>query len=112
MIFVFLIIIFIFFIFLEKIIINKFNIKKKKGLYKPVNKVHKWSEVALITVLISISFFIIELRQYFIPIFLPVVFGFRAFMEWKFEKESKGYILSILDGSVFLLIWIILNLFF
>lgn len=98
-------------IVLEKIMINKFNIQKKKGLYKHVNEFHKWSEVALIIALIIIIFSNIELRRYFFPIFLVVLFGFRAFIEWKFEKESKVYILSILSGSAALSVWIILDLF-
>jgi len=98
-------------IVLEKIMINKFNIQKKKGLYKYVNEFHKWSEAALIIALIIIIFSNIELRRYFFPIFLVVLFGFRAFIEWKFEKESKVYILSILSGSAALSVWIILDLF-
>ncbi|KUO51935.1 MAG: hypothetical protein APF76_06775 [Desulfitibacter sp. BRH_c19] len=114
MIFIFLIAFLILVIVAEKIIINKFNIKKKKGLYKHVNKVHKWSEVVIIIALITMTFFSksSELRQYYLPIFFTVLFGFRAFIEWKFEKESKVYILSILNGSTVLLLLIILKLFF
>ena len=98
-------------IVLEKIIIKKFNIQKKKGLYRHVNEVHKWSEVALIITLITMCFLNSELRQYYFPIFTTVLFGFRAFIEWKLEKESRVYILSILSGSTVLLVWGILGLF-
>ncbi len=112
MLFTFLIAYLIFIIALEKIVIKKFNIKKKKGLYKPVNKVHKWSEIIFIIVILTIIFFVNELQHYFFPIFSTILFSFRAFMEWKFEKESKVFILSILSGSSALLVWIILVLFF
>jgi len=100
------------FIVIEKFLIKKFDIKKKKGLYKHVNKVHIWLEVVLAIALITIAFFISEFKSYYVPIFLIVLYSFRAFIEWKFDKESKVYILSILSASAFLLLLILFKLLF
>ncbi|SCY55600.1 DUF4181 domain-containing protein [Alkaliphilus peptidifermentans] len=111
MIYIILTALLIFLTVIEKPIIKKFDIKNQKGFYKPVNKIHQWSEITLIISLIIIIYFISMLRQYFLPIFSTVVFGFRAFMEWKYEKNSKTYILSILNGSRFLVLIILINMF-
>ncbi|WP_408626403.1 DUF4181 domain-containing protein [Alkaliphilus metalliredigens] len=44
--------------------------------------------------------------------FFIFIFAFRAFMEWKFERESKTYILNILNFAGASLLLIILLLFF
>jgi uncharacterized membrane protein len=93
---------------IEKIIINKLNIKKKKGLFKHFNKIHKWLEVLLIIGILAMIF----VDAYYCLIGLNVLFAFRSFMEWKFEKETKAYIPNILNTSVCLLLLIILKLFF
>ncbi|MBU5677679.1 DUF4181 domain-containing protein [Alkaliphilus sp. MSJ-5] len=97
----------IFWTVIEKIIINKFNIKKKEWRYKHVNEIHKWLEVLLI-IGILLMFFV---DAYYSLVGLTVLLGFSAFMEWKFEKESKTYILNILNGSVCILFLIILKPF-
>lgn len=97
----------IFWALIEKIIINKFNIRKKKGRYKHVNEIHKWLEVLLI-IGILLMFFV---DSYYSLVGLTVLLSFRAFMEWKFEKELKTYILNILNSSVCVLFLIILKLF-
>lgn len=102
----------IFLMVIEKFLIKKFDIKKKKGLYKHVNKVHIWLEIVLAIALITIAFFISEFKSYYLPIFLIALYSFRAFIEWKFEKESKVYILSMLSASAFLLLLIIFKLLF
>jgi uncharacterized membrane protein len=93
---------------IEKIIINKFNIKKKKGLFKHFNEIHKWVEVLLIIGTLAMVF----VDAYYCLIGLTVLLAFRSFMEWKFEKESKAYILNALNTGVCLLLLIILKLFF
>ena len=100
---------FIVFLFvIDKPILNKFNVERKRR-YKPVNKVHLWSEVLLFVLLTTIIYFS-GLREYFLLILLTVLFTFRVFMEWKFAKESKAYIVSVLDGSRIILIVIAVSI--
>ncbi len=89
----------------ERVIKNKLSIKKEKGLFKHFNKIHKWLEVLLIIGVLAVFF----INAYYPLIVLTVLFAFRAFMEWKFEKESKAYILNILNASVVLFVLIALK---
>lgn len=98
----------IFLVVIDKPILNKLNVERKRR-YVHVNKFHLWSEVLLFVLLTTIVYFS-GLRQYFLHILLSVLFSYRAFMEWKFAKESKAYIISILDGSRILLFVIVLTL--
>ena len=100
MLYIFLFAFLIFWTVIKNMLINKYNIKKQKGIYKHLNKVHKWVEVVLIIAIILMSF----INAYYSLIGLNVLLGFRAFMEWKFEKESKTYILGIVDTIVVLLV--------
>lgn len=95
----------IFLTLIEKVIINKFNIRKKKGLFKHFNKFHKWAEILLITGIILVLF----IDAFYSFVLLILLLSFRAFMEWKFEKESKTYILNILNSGEFLLLLIIIK---
>ncbi|WP_041720569.1 DUF4181 domain-containing protein [Alkaliphilus metalliredigens] len=100
--------IFIFWIVIEKIVINKLNIKKKKFLFQHVNKIHTWLEALLFILTLSMMF----VNEYYFFIGITAIFCFRIVIEWKFEKESKTYILSILNASICLLLLIMFKLFF
>lgn len=90
--FLFLIVYVIGLVIAEQMIIDKFKINKNKRF---ANKVHLWGEVALAIVVIAIFYFYSNIRNYFVPIFFTILSGFRAFMEWKYDKDSKSYILSL-----------------
>ena len=91
----------------EKFLKNKLNIGDPKGLFNHFNKFHKWIEVLIITGII-LSFF---MNALYVFILFILLYAFRAFMEWKFDKGSMIYILNILYSSEFLLLLIILILF-
>jgi hypothetical protein len=98
--------------FIDKTIRKRFDIPKQKGLYKQVNAVHKWGEIILLIIyLLYIFLYIAFLNQPIQPqlifVFLILLYIFRSFMEWKYEKASKRYILSI---STVILIAIVLLL--
>ena len=93
------------------------NIQEINGLYKHVNQIHRQLEI-LLSVLLIVIFCIIgfvypkRLEPHNILVLLTVLSSFRSFMEWKFNKQSKQYILYILNSSVFLLVFIGFELFF
>lgn len=67
------------------------------GKYKHLNKTHKWGEIIILAVsfiLIDVIFFPEKAIFRMMPFLLVSVF--RTFMEWKLDKSSKRYILSIL----------------
>lgn len=95
----------------EQMVIDRFNIKKRnKWFYSPVNRVHLWGEIAIIIPMVAIFYFNRSIRLYFVPVFLTMLFGFRAFMEWKYDKASKTYILSLFTLIVVLMTFFMLKL--
>lgn len=106
--FLFLIVYVIGLVIAEQMIIDKFKINKNKRF---ANKVHLWGEVALAIVVIAIFYFYSNIRNYFVPIFFTILSGFRAFMEWKYDKDSKSYILSLFFLIAILIPFFILKFF-
>ena len=104
-----LVLLFLIFLGIYWLISKKLNIETKiLSRYKHVNKIHKKAEILLLIV----SFVIIVLinpasfGSHFVFIFLTLLSAFRAYMEWKFEKISKRYILSIFAASFFLIFFL------
>ena len=115
--FIFLIIVLLLFEGIIIIIKNKLNIGVEGVLYTHVNKAHKWGEVLLVVLSLiflgKITFIDSHpLKPHYSVVGLILLYGFRAFMEWKFEKDSKQYILSILTSSFLLIILLGVELFF
>jgi hypothetical protein len=89
---------------------KRYDIKEKKGwLYKPVNTLHKWLQRALLA-----SWFIfifvaaklnLSLGSFIVLWFFVLINSLRVFMEWKFDRKSNRYILSL--GSV---VWLLIIL--
>ncbi|MBO1580751.1 DUF4181 domain-containing protein [Bacillus sp. XF8] len=104
----FLIIIVILFFLLENLLRKKLKITRKNGfIYRPVNRFHKWGERIIIIIYLVAGFVCIYTSEYIkgayiLFIFLGTQQLFRAYMEWKFDKESKEYVISLL--GVFCLI--------
>ncbi|WP_196493858.1 DUF4181 domain-containing protein [Ornithinibacillus caprae] len=85
---------------LENYLRKKYKIKKEGFLYQYVNSVHKDGELT-ITLLFLFSFVYITYNGYIevpenIIYYFIILFGFRAFMAWKYERASKKYILTMM----------------
>ena len=86
----------------EKILRRVINVEKRKSfIYQPVNKSQKKGErVLLVLFFISLFIQIVYSSPSFetstvLIIFLIVLNLYRAFMEWKYQKESKEYIITL-----------------
>jgi Domain of unknown function (DUF4181) len=84
--------------FLEKLLRRKLNLETDPEVYKePVNKWHKW-----ISNLFYITFLTVFIIVDDIPIWAMLTIfcisyqGYKIFMEWKFEKATKEYLLSVI----------------
>lgn len=94
---------------LENVLRKKLHITRKNSfIYKPVNDIHKWGEISIFTIYLITSFILIVNFDYInmgylIFIFLVVLHIFRTFMEWKYDKESKEYVISFI-GFICLMI--------
>ncbi|RZT23795.1 DUF4181 domain-containing protein [Fictibacillus sp. BK138] len=93
----------------EKVLRRKYNIQKNK--YKHVNSFHKWGEFLIIAVFIisGIEWVFNDnahpMLQYVFPISLTFLWVYRTLMEWKFNRESKEYIIS-LSGLVCMTVFV------
>ncbi|EJS68868.1 DUF4181 domain-containing protein [Bacillus cereus] len=100
--------------FLEQFLRKKLNMKKR-GLfgYKYVNSLHMKLEIVLFFIYFITCFTYINSENvgYVMFIFFGTLWTLRAWMEWKYDRESKEYILSII-GLVAFIIMISLLLYF
>ncbi|OOR13748.1 hypothetical protein BW897_06020 [Bacillus cereus] len=100
------IIIFVFCIagyFLDRFLRKKLNMPKSGfwGYNKHVNILHKKLEIGLLFVYLIISFiYILKFEStniwFIIFTYLGVTWILRTWMEWKYDRESKEYIFSII----------------
>ncbi|TGB01076.1 DUF4181 domain-containing protein [Halobacillus salinus] len=83
---------------------KRFNIKEKKSNY--VNEAQKVIEVFIIIATLGIIFVIPSGLSSIYVVFscLSLITIIRIFIEWKFERESKEYILSINNLIIYILI--------
>ncbi|MGE7863546.1 DUF4181 domain-containing protein [Bacillus mobilis] len=99
----------IFLFVLENIVRKRLNIPKQKGWnHKYVNKLHKWGNRTIIfsyiVVIIICSSLSNPLYMGFLPFLLLItLYSFESYMEWKYDRESKEFLMS-LGGVVSLLI--------
>ncbi|MCW9132371.1 DUF4181 domain-containing protein [Bacillus paramycoides] len=99
----------IFLIALEHILRKKLNIPKQKGWNNQyVNKSHKWGSriiiFSYIVVLIICYSLSNPLYMGIVPfLFLITLYSFGAFMEWKYDRESREFLMS-LGGTISLMI--------
>ena len=87
---------------LEMLLRKKLKIEKPRGfLYKGVNRAHMVIEFTILGVFLALLWYIDRPFPAFI-IFFFVLFSFRAFMEWKFERENKNYIITLFNIVMYL----------
>ncbi|WP_246945374.1 DUF4181 domain-containing protein [Bacillus pinisoli] len=110
----FLIIVLILAFVAERVLRNKLNIKKREGefLYKHTNRIHFWGEGFIVFLSLIILFLIafildnVMLQPYYFLACAIVIQVFRSIMEWKYRKESKQYIISIVTSFMFMVMFI------
>ena len=96
---------------IETLIRNKFNIEIKKGYSLYLNKFHEWAErlfitlaiVTLVSILLSGYDSAVFILAHIAIVILFLLVIFRAFMEWKREKETKRYMLTLLTFIFYLI---------
>ncbi|WP_255260246.1 DUF4181 domain-containing protein [Bacillus cereus] len=101
----------------EKIARKRLNIPKQKGWDNQyVNKTHKWGSRIIIfsyIVVIAISAFLPNriLMGYVPLLFLITLYGFQSYMEWKHDKESREFLISLFAVAALLITGIIIYFF-
>ncbi|WP_433772291.1 DUF4181 domain-containing protein [Bacillus wiedmannii] len=100
--------------FLEQFLRKKLNMKKRGFFgYKYVNSLHMKLEIVLFFIYFITCFTYVNSENvgYVMFIFFGTLWTLRAWMEWKYDRESKEYILSVI-GLVAFIIMISLLLYF
>ncbi|AAS41721.1 MULTISPECIES: DUF4181 domain-containing protein [Bacillus] len=106
------IIIFVFCIagyFFEQFLRRKLNMEKRGFFgYKHVNSLHVKLEIVLFIIYFVSSMIYVTSNEnanvgYALFIFFGTLWTLRAWMEWKFDRESKEYILSIIGLFAFVI---------
>ncbi|QWI49840.1 DUF4181 domain-containing protein [Bacillus mycoides] len=94
--------------FIEKFLRKKLNMSKSGFWgYKHVNSLHVKLEIGLFIVYLIVSFiYLFKAENANIGIAMLTYFGttclLRIWMEWKYNRETKEYILSIIGFFVFI----------
>ncbi|EJQ51369.1 Uncharacterized protein BWINRASL_02596 [Bacillus mycoides] len=103
--------------FLEKLLRKKLNMPKRGFWgYKHVNSLHVKLEIGLFIIYLITSFIYLTTFEnsnagYAFFTFFVTLWVLRAWMEWKYDRESKEYILSIIALVVIVLMVSILFYF-
>ncbi|PEL17813.1 polysugar degrading enzyme [Bacillus wiedmannii] len=93
--------------FLEQFLRRKLNMQKRGFFgYKHVNSLHVKLEISLFIIYLISGFIYINSFEnanvgYAFFIFFGTLWTLRAWMEWKYDRESKEYILSIIGLLAF-----------
>ncbi|CAM4249936.1 DUF4181 domain-containing protein [Bacillus manliponensis] len=116
---IFVVVMFIALLFLEKLLRRKWDIPRKSITERYVNKTHKWIDIGIITIYLMLgltSIFILEnfmLSFYMMVAFLVTQWTVRTWMEWKYDRESKEYVITIGSmGSAVAVVILMKYLFF
>ncbi|UDW01017.1 DUF4181 domain-containing protein [Bacillus cereus] len=102
---------------MEKVVRKKLNIPKQTDWNsKYINNAHKWGTRALIVSYIIVTLICATLNPIYISnlpiLFLITLYCFQSYMEWKFDKESREYVISLGTVPLLIITGIMLNLFF
>ncbi|OSX98499.1 DUF4181 domain-containing protein [Bacillus nitratireducens] len=103
--------------FFDKFLRKKLNMPKSGFWgYKHVNSLHVKLEIGLFIIYLVTSFIYIYKFEnanigYAIITYLGVTWILRSWMEWKYDRESKEYIFSIIGLVSFIVMFLILFYF-
>ncbi|MGF7534453.1 DUF4181 domain-containing protein [Bacillus mexicanus] len=89
---------------------KKLGIPKPPRWYQPVNSIHRLLDILLL-ILFGFSLFRFPPENMLI-LYLFLMNGFRAFMEWKYKREEKQYVYYLFGTALFLTVFIYICIFF
>lgn len=101
--YIFIALIVIFNSMLTKFIRQKYNIIDPRRI-RYVNDTHKWVEISLVVLgVIVFVLFLFNLNLVWLSLFIAIsIVGkiFRAIFEYKYEREEKEYIITLVDLGI------------
>ena len=91
----------------EKIIDKYVGLKRKSISETPGKSINQWGRAIIVIVflfsyLVALAYEVDAFLKWYFVLLLAVLMGFQTALEWKYIKESKQYI-STLISSIFLI---------
>lgn len=87
------------FITLEKIIDKLFDVERKKISETPGKNIDRWGRsVILVVFLCALGFAVTkdtDMNKWYWIVYLALLLGFQAFLEWKYLRNSKQYVATL-----------------
>jgi hypothetical protein len=107
-----LIILFLVVFSVEKIIDKFWSVKRKSISETPGKRIDRWGRT--IIVLIYLSFIIITegSNEWQFVLFLTALLGFQTILEWKYLKDSKQYISTLISSMILFPIFLLVMYFY
>ncbi|MDM5219672.1 DUF4181 domain-containing protein [Peribacillus sp. NJ11] len=103
---VFFIILIIFSLFIDKFLRKWLGVEKKKISETSGKNIDRWGRGIILFIFLCILPFAVEDRnviKWYWICFLIVSMGFQLFMEWKYLKNSKEYVITVITLTYLLL---------
>jgi hypothetical protein len=95
------------------LLIKIFKIEANSFISKQKNSSHTWLEGILFGLLVPCTVFSLIIQAfpiyYILIIFLIALFSLRSYMEWKYDRSSKQYILDLHGLFVLITLFIVLK---
>lgn len=91
-------------IIVGKIIVGK---KRRKISETEGKNIEIWGLILIGIIGLCCIYFVLDIMKLFWLCFLILIYGFHTFMEWKFLKDSKDYVVSLIVliiGVIYILI--------
>lgn len=92
----------------ERCLKKKYAISKNEGwIYHPVNNFQKYTEIIL-SIIFIVSICFLDNSEMWFFVYFSILNCFRALMEWKYERETKRYLLSLSSAIYFIIFFAVL----
>ncbi|WP_258000291.1 DUF4181 domain-containing protein [Bacillus sp. Marseille-P3661] len=105
---IFIIVLTILIILLEKGLNKLLSVQKKKVSETPGKRFDQWGRgIILLLFLCTLPFFIMvetSFMKWYWILYLIVLLGFQSILEWKYLKNSKQYVVSLIILIIFVII--------
>lgn len=95
-------------VLMERFLKKKYAIAKNEGwIYHPVNNFQKYTEIIL-SIIFIVSICFLDNSEMWFFVYFSILNCFRALMEWKYERETKRYLLSLSSAIYFIIFFAVL----
>ncbi|MBD3107528.1 DUF4181 domain-containing protein [Bacillus sp. AGMB 02131] len=85
---------------IERAATKLLRVEKRKISETPAKRIDQWGRAIIVIIFLGTYWFVLDkdinVQKGFWIFYFTVLFGFQAFMEWKYLKNSKQYVVSLI----------------